>query len=94
LDKPPIPGEELLLISHPFGEKNPVQFKGSVASDMKDTMEIPLNIEAKRGSSGGMCYSKSRSKIIGILKGSIMYDNEEINQATSVLALLILLGGI
>jgi len=92
LDAPPTPGDELMLVSYPFGEENPVHFKGSVASEMKRSLEVLLNIEAKRGSSGGMCFSKSRSKVIGLLKGSITYENEEINQAMSVLALHILLG--
>ena len=78
-EKTPI-GELIYLWGYPFGERlsdslddlQPSLFQGSISSIQKKNGidRINVNMEAKRGCSGGPVFSKKDGSIIGILCGS------------------------
>jgi hypothetical protein len=91
-DKESSLGDEIFLISYPFGDSlsdsveslNYSRFDGKISSSqMKDGVErLYVDMQAKRGSSGGSVISKTTNEVIGILCGSQILGGdlvEEIN---------------
>jgi hypothetical protein len=86
------PGHAIKLWSYPFGDRyeEPSLYSGAVASHQKinGAEKILLNIEGKRGSSGGMCIDPESGYVVGVFCGSDTESGEglteEINYARPV----------
>jgi len=96
-DMDPSKGDEIYLLSYPFGnllsdtltDLNATRFDGRIASIQRinNLDRINLDIQAKRGSSGGCVIAKATNEVVGILCGSQVSGDdlpEEINHAAPI----------
>lgn len=88
-NRKPYPGEEIVILGYPFGSrmnddvmKLNISFaKGYVSSNqvVAGIGRTLLDISAKAGNSGSPIISTETGNVIGILCGSMIQGNEEVN---------------
>ena len=89
----PLPGDDITLLGYPFGDKladdinllNASIFEGQIASSqiVRDCECLYVDIQAKRGNSGGPVIDRNTGCVVGVLCGSQIQGDghlvEEIN---------------